>query len=502
MDFIDITSESTETENNNFLGNIIDYEEYYLMKDKQVLKFTITKKTSDIVIKSNNYAVKLNDKSLSVLIHYKFDSLDHAYKTIINAFEDNRITIKEFTSFQFIKLKVKINKKNEFEIKLPYGKNHKVNFIVKELSDQIISLKEEIKDLNEKIEILKKASPSIQAYTNPKNIKLSCTLIKDLKTRYTAGNAISVFKSIDDILYLIYAQNNSIISYDIINKKQLKEIENAHKQSVIRFNNFFDDINKRDLLLSISVEENEIKLWNIQNYECLLHLQNINQKGKIFSACFLNDDNNNYIIASNHNVEEMPELIKIYDFKGNKIKEINDSNDLAFYIDNYYDNFSNKLYILTATTGLVKAFDYNENKLYHKYSDGDSDRIYVHEHIIVYDTGEIITMLESCIDGYVRMWDFHSCLLLKKFGYHKSYKEGVSLLSQGLLSMCLWNNDYLFVSASDRTIRLINVKSGKIIKIFDVQESEVITIKKIIHSKYGQFLLTFDLHNVSLWENH
>ena len=36
MDFIDITSEIKEKENNNFLGNIIDYEEYYLMKDKQV----------------------------------------------------------------------------------------------------------------------------------------------------------------------------------------------------------------------------------------------------------------------------------------------------------------------------------------------------------------------------------------------------------------------------------------------------------------------------------
>ena len=114
--------------------------------------------------------------------------------------------------------------------------------------------------MNEKIEILKQALPSSQTYTNPRNIKLSCALIKDLKAELSIGNAISVFKSIDDILYLIYAQNNSIISYDIINKKQLKEIENAHKQSIIRFNNFFDDINKRDLLLSLSVEENEIKL--------------------------------------------------------------------------------------------------------------------------------------------------------------------------------------------------------------------------------------------------
>ena len=91
------------------------------------------------------------------------------------------------------------------------------------------------------------------------------------------------------------------------------------------------------------------------------------------------------------------------------------------------------------------------------------------------------------------MWDFHSCLLLKKFGYYNSYKAGVSLLGQGLHCMCLWNNDYLFVSAFDHTIRLINVKSGKIIKIFYQESNSVIAIKKIIHSKYGQFLLTFDI---------
>ena len=65
--------------------------------------------------------------------------------------------------------------------------------------------------------------------------------------------------------------------------------------------------------------DNNIKLQNINNNDinCLLNIKNINKRGRLFSACILNDNNNNYIITSNN----MNEKIEIFDFNGNKIKK-------------------------------------------------------------------------------------------------------------------------------------------------------------------------------------
>ena len=71
------------------------------------------------------------------------------------------------------------------------------------------------------------------------------------------------------------------------------EIKNAHNKVIANFRYHLDNKNKRDLIISISPEDNNIKLWNINNLECLLNLSNIYEEGLINSACFLEDYNNN-----------------------------------------------------------------------------------------------------------------------------------------------------------------------------------------------------------------
>jgi len=64
-----------------------------------------------------------------------------------------------------------------------------------------------------------------------------------------------------------------------------------------------DNINKRDLL--ISPIDNNIKLWNIKNWNWLLNIKNINIAGTLDSACFLNNNNQIYILSSNNNWNEI-----------------------------------------------------------------------------------------------------------------------------------------------------------------------------------------------------
>ena len=109
------------------------------------------------------------------------------------------------------------------------------------------------------------------------------------------------------------------------------------------------------------------------------------------SACIVNDKNaNNYFILTSNNNEkyeiyESAESIKVFDFNGNKIKEIKDSEQRTLYIDSFYDNTTNKSYIITGNEGLVKSYDYSDDILYHDYKDSSEDDINncCHNYIIV-----------------------------------------------------------------------------------------------------------------------
>jgi hypothetical protein len=116
--------------------------------------------------------------------------------------------------------------------------------------------------------------------------------------------------------------------------------------------------------------------------------------GRLYSACFLNDNNNNqiYILTSNGNDQSINyEPIKIYDLNGKKIKEINNSNEKTHFIDTYYDNNLSKYYIITGNDGYIKSYDYNNNKLYHKYLDNDNS---LNLNIIINDNNKNIKLIE------------------------------------------------------------------------------------------------------------
>ena len=161
-------------------------------------------------------------------------------------------------------------------------------------------------------------------------------------------NTFIVFKSINEIIHLICSnKNKSIMDYNLIDFKLINEIKMAHFKFITNFRHYYDRDNKLDLIISISSIDNNIKLWNANNWDCLYNFMNLNKSGTLFSGCFLNDNKNNYILTSNFNILKKVENIKIFDFNGNKIKEIKDSNFNTYFIDCYYDNNLSKNFIIT-----------------------------------------------------------------------------------------------------------------------------------------------------------
>lgn len=221
-----------------------------------------------------------------------------------------------------------------------------------------------------------KANNKTQKRSNKKQ-KLFKVIAKDAyKHSYFSAelnNTFVIFKSINGIFYLIYSKINSIINYDIINYKSISEIKNAHNSEITNFRHCSDNTNKRDLLLSISKDDNILKLWNVTNFECILNLNNVNTKGVLKSACFLKDSKMIKILSTNFNSDGNPEPIKLFDLSGKKIAEIKDKytkNDNSYFIDIFNSKKKSSItYIITANYGYVKSYNFNKGKIYHIYKD-------------------------------------------------------------------------------------------------------------------------------------
>ena len=317
---------------------------------------------------------------------------------------------------------------------------------------------------------------------NNNNNSFKINNIKEINESFSLcslDNIFLVFNSVNNILYLIYASKlKSIIIYDLVDETKICEIKNAHKEYITNFRHHFDKKNKRDLMISISTSDNNIKLWNLNDLECLMDIKKIYKEGYLNSACFLEDEYNNeiYIITSNCNFNSF-EGIKVFDFSGKELKQINNSSDKTYIILSYYDISSNKNYIATGNMGMIKSFDFQENKLYNKFYDGSKRP---HFSVIFYKdkNNNILKLIESCYDGLIRIWNFHTVKLISKINF-----------SSGINSISLFKDNFIFASCYDKNIKILNLEN-EIIENFCGINKDIISLFAIGHPSNENFLIT------------
>ena len=234
--------------------------------------------------------------------------------------------------------------------------------------------------------------------------------------------------------------------------------------------------------MTLSSVQRRLKLYNAKNWQCMLNINYVYKEGSLLSSDFLNDKEETYIITCNYNGGRYNEPIKIFDLKGNKIKEINDSKEEARFIFSYYDIKKDKNYIIEGNFDYLKSYDYNENKLYHNYIDYDKDKI---TNAIINDNEEIIKLI-ACGFQNITIWNFHSGILFNKIKIFEKMSE-----------LCLWNDDYIFVGCFDDKnnyeIKLVDLKYGTIVKRLSGHKGYIVTIRKIILPNYGECLISQEL---------
>ena len=154
-------------------------------------------------------------------------------------------------------------------------------------------------------------------------------------------------------------------------------------------------------------------------------------------------------------------------------------------MENYYDkNIQKNFIILYVEDGLITSFDFNKNKIYHKYNKGKfSDSCYDLDIINLKDK---VNLIELGKDKTIRLWDFHSGEFLKK----------IELNADGF-KICIWDTECVFIGYGNGEIKLVNLNEGKIIKEIKNEDNKGIgNIEKINIPKYGDCLVSQDFEEL------
>ena len=260
--------------------------------------------------------------------------------------------------------------------------------------------------------------------------------------------------------------NNIQINDNDINLKENnynhKPNMNDEKENIIKNNLDEENVNNVNENLIINEEENsEDKI--IEN--------DINTDSKENNN---DNDNSNHSINENENSNDE----EINNITHNKKPPI----DHIYYIDSYFDKNARTTYIISCCSECVKSFNYNLNTLYHIYQENVKEK-FIHGNVIIDDSAQnnnLVKLIETCNDGYVRIWDFHLGDLLNK----------IKICDEGIKSICLWDENNIFVGCDDTTIKMVNINNNEITHILYGHKQRVCCLKKIEHEKYGKCLIS------------
>ena len=87
--------------------------------------------------------------------------------------------------------------------------------------------------------------------------------------------------------------------------------------------------------------------------------------------------------------------------------------------------------------------------------------------------------------------NFHSGELIKKIGVNSQFTSGI----------CLWKNDYLFVSCGNNTIKKIDLNNNE---FFEIEENKSThsSITILNHPKYGEVLICGAFNDITISINN
>lgn len=505
--FDDEEIEMTEKPNNIKIKMV---ELFHLLNNGIINTIEIIELENDIIkIKCNKYELDLYLIQFNKIFKKEYKSIKDCFDYLSNLFENDKIYIKKIVNGEYFELSVSSILSEEININLEYKDNSSISIYI-DIFKEYYKQKLDVEKLNK---ILNKINIKYDKdeFNDPKNINFSSDIIRNSFANYSYENSFTVYESQNKNLQIVYAtKDKSIISQCInTNKANGKNKgsyyddkigkgftqNKAHKNFITNIKYYFDEINNLEIIMTTSKKDNIIKLWKVNNGCELYNEIKANNSNFLFSACFFKQNNESYIITSNGKTLQQNQEIENFEslklFKLNKkepFKQISDSEDCTYFVDIYHDKILNKNFIITGNFNYIKSYDYEKDELYHKYYENNNG---IHPSVIVNAFGEIIKLIESCEDGNIRIWEFHSSNLVKK----------INTENNNLYGICLWNENYIFVGCKDKSIKLIELKNGILIKSLEGHQGRIISFKKCQTDKTENLYSQGLDGTIKLWTN-
>ena len=459
--------------------------------------------------------IKNNQDEMQKVLNNKNNEIEHLTERLLNfqnSLDKIKVDINSIKENQS-KIKDKIREKNEFKLKQEEIEENKNNIIkenkkedeeyIKEIIKQIEDIKKENKIMKEKIKNNEQKLISFMKIIdnnlneieyekiNPADFQFVKNISSELFNINAYNNRACIFSSYqDDNVYIAYGivLSLNLECYDVLNNKKFIIIKQLHKDAFDSCRYFFDEIQKRDLIITSSLDSH-VKLLNFkkEKSEIILDLNFESIKDAIINTVCLFKE---YIIVPFSREGK----VKFYSMNSDYIGELEGDAGFILGLNKYYWENKNLHYALIANNIGIYVFIIEGFCLYHKFippakakkeeKKEEKKEKYSFDEPYIIEKDDTLILIGPCFYCcYIYLWDFLNGDLIYIF-------ETIS----GVSDICIWNNKYIFASLinnqTDCQFELINLESKEIEKKFGKREKEDgAGIKVLRHKSKGDYLI-------------
>lgn len=311
---------------------------------------------------------------------------------------------------------------------------------------------------------------------------------------YQLDNKFCVLKTFLGENLVVWGNTSySLEAFDLEIGRVTHTVNKAHDSNIICLSHCLDPVKKLNYIISSSFDRS-IKVWSVEEkWKNIINIPDAHTDYSIFSVQIFYNHllNGLFIISSNMNEK----AIKIWEcevkdddsFLPVCQKIMQDVGGIKF-VSIWFDSKSEegKYYLLTANDKEVTSFEFLNNESYKGYK---LDTATTFTSVVVNEKGWLIN---SDINGIIRVFDFHSGELVKTI-IRSSAKIRIS-------GICLWNENLLLAASNDKAILLFDLEEEKHTRSFTDHRSEVYCVKTFDNPMFGKsfFSYGFDSH-IKLW---
>ena len=277
--------------------------------------------------------------------------------------------------------------------------------------------------------------------------------------------------------------------------------ENINNENNNEINENDNEINENKIIYEylISADDNHIVLvWDlINNYEIKQKIDT-NYEDDIYSCLiFFNNENINqsYIITSSYSTSNdiQNSATKVYSLEtGKYIFHIKESNfDNIYYLLLWYDKKNNINYLIQFSYKniIINNLDSKNNEPYSKLINEPENE---HYSGFIYSKDDKELLCTSCYNGFIHIWDLYSKKIVK-----------VIDTKCILCHIIQWSQKYVIAADfGNKSFIIVDIDKKKIFNDINAEHTmEVKCVKKLLHPKYGECLLTAGRDNsIKLWK--